>query len=99
MIQNVLPQSQTAIQPQITIRSGGPSGLRVRLDAVGTDASSGLLRLTDAKASLTAPLTPNQTIVYPELELFGGTVVGTGKPPYTGGAVVPPTPVEVIRKP
>jgi filamentous hemagglutinin len=99
VIQNVLPQTQTAIQSQITIISGGPSDLRVRLDAIGTDMLTGLFRLTDSKASLAAPLTPNQIIVYPELEVFGGTVVGKGKPPYVGGTVIPPTKVDIIRKP
>ena len=56
------------------------------------------MRLTDGKASATAPLTPNQAIVYPELEVHGGTVVGNGKPPYLGGTVIPPTKVDVIRK-
>jgi hypothetical protein len=50
------------------------------------------------KASSTAPFTPNQTVVYPELELYGGTVVGRGKAPYIGGTNIPPTVVDVIRK-
>ena len=99
LIQSVLPRTQTSIQPQITIKSSGPSGLRVRMDAVGTDIQSGLFGLTDGKASMTAPLTPNQFIVYPELNVFGGTVVGKGKSPYVGGTVIPPTQVDIIRKP
>jgi RHS repeat-associated protein len=98
LLNTQLPQTQNNIQPQITIRSSGPSGLNVRLDAVGTDTASRAIVLTDGKASATAPLTRNQTIVYPELPVYGGTVVGAGKPPYTGGTVIPPTTVNVIRK-
>jgi len=98
LLNNVLPKTQSQIQTQITIKSGGPSGKKVRLDAVGTDSIEGSVRLTDGKASATAPLTPNQAIVYPELEVHGGTVVGNGKPPYLGGTVIPPTKVDVIRK-
>ena len=98
IINNQLPATQTGIQPQITIQSSGPSGMRVRLDAVGTDGS-GAIRLTDGKASPTAPHTPNQTVVYPELEVHGGTVVGKGKGAYPGGTVIPPTKVDIIRKP
>ena len=94
-----LPQTQNDIKPQITIKSDGPSGKRVRADAVGTDKTTGKIRVTDAKASPTAPLTPNQTVVYPELEVYGGTVVGEGKSPYTGGTQIPPTKVDIIRKP
>jgi RHS repeat-associated protein len=97
LLNNVLPKTQSSVRPQISIKSAGPSSLTVRLDAVGTDAS-GTVRLTDGKSSATASLTPNQTIVYPEMPLYGGTVVGEGKPPYTGGTVIPPVPVDVIRK-
>lgn len=98
VIANVLPKTQVNIRPQITIKSNGPSGLRVRLDALGDDVATGTTRLSDMKASGTAPFTPNQTVVYPELELYGGVVVGKGKAPYTGGTKIPPTAVDVIRK-
>lgn len=71
----------------------------MRLDALGTDTATSDIKLTDGKASATAPLTPNQTVVYPELEVSGGVVVGKGKPPYVGGTQIPPTKVDVIRKP
>jgi hypothetical protein len=54
--------------------------------------------LTDGKASPTAPHTPNQTVIYPELEVHGGAVVGKGKGAYPGGTVIPPT-KDIIRKP
>ncbi|HKB12613.1 MAG TPA: LysM peptidoglycan-binding domain-containing protein, partial [Vicinamibacterales bacterium] len=72
VIDNVLPQTQVNIQKQITLKSNGPSGLRVRVDAVGEDIATGALKLTDPKASQTAPYTPNQAIVYPELAIYGG---------------------------
>ena len=77
----IIAKTQVMIQPQITIRSNGPSGLKVRLDAVGQDRMTGDIGLSDMKASKTALLTPNQTIVYPELETHGGIVVGKGKAP------------------
>jgi filamentous hemagglutinin len=91
---NTLPPS---VVDSFTIQSSSPSGLSTRLDAVGTD-QNGIIQLTDAKGSANAPLTPNQTIVYPELPIYGGVVVGKGKPPYIGGTIIPPTPVTIIRK-
>jgi len=99
VVQNQLPATQASVQPQITIKSNGPSGVKVRLDAVGTDKSTGDVKLTDAKASATAPLTANQQVGYPEIATHGGTVVGKGKPPYTGGTQIPPTTVDVVKKP
>ncbi|WP_446812192.1 RHS repeat-associated core domain-containing protein (plasmid) [Methylomonas sp. 2BW1-5-20] len=98
VLSNVLPQTQSNIQPQITIKSNGPSGLNVRLDALGTNVETGTTVLSDMKASSTAPLTPNQAVVYPELEIYGGTVVGNGKAPYVGGTQIPPSIVDIIRK-
>jgi filamentous hemagglutinin len=96
-LNNELPKTQSQVQPQITIKSKGPSGKKVRLDAVGTENETGGIKLSDGKASDTAGLTPNQKIVYPELETHGGVVRGKGKPPYTGGTKIPPTKVDIIR--
>jgi len=95
---NVLPMTQTNIQRQITVRSSGPSSLKVRLDTIGIDRTTGAVRLTDMKASSTAPLSPNQTVVYPELKLYGGVVVGRGKGSFAGGVMIPPTTVDIVRK-
>jgi hypothetical protein len=92
-----LSETQTNIRTQITIKSKGPSGLRTRMDAVGQEESK--IKLSEFKASEKAPLTDNQEAVHPELEEYGGTVVGKGKPPYVGGTQIPPTHVDVIRKP
>eukprot|EP00456_Euglypha_rotunda_P078472 TRINITY_DN74_c0_g1_i12.p2 TRINITY_DN74_c0_g1~~TRINITY_DN74_c0_g1_i12.p2 ORF type:complete len:517 (-),score=63.07 TRINITY_DN74_c0_g1_i12:4228-5778(-) len=99
LFQKQLPKIQNELQPQITLKSAGPSGKKVRIDAIGKDLETGEIRLTDGKASATAPHTPNQKIVYPELETHGGVVVGNGKPPYSGGTIIPPTKVDIIRKP
>nr|WP_052420987.1 hemagglutinin repeat-containing protein [Paraburkholderia ferrariae] len=99
VVTDVLPQTQVNIQQQITIKSNGPSGLKVRLDALGQNVDTGATQLSEMKGSQTAPLTPNQTVVIPELATYGGTVVGNGKPPYVGGTVIPPTTVDIYRKP
>jgi hypothetical protein len=96
---NMLSEDQISIQPQITIKSNGPSGLKARADAVGRVRATGEIAISEMKASSTAPLTPNQRVVYPELETHGGTVVGKGKAPYVGGTQIPPTRVAIIRKP
>jgi hypothetical protein len=97
LLKKELPKTQSDVQPQITIKSNGPSGKKVRLDAVGKEKVTDDIKLTDGKASDTAGLTPNQKVVYPELERHGGTVVGKGKPPYDGGTKIPPTKVDIIR--
>ena len=71
----------------------------MRVDAVGTDPSTGGIKIADGKASPNAPFTPNQKIVYPELKVCGGTVVRQGKPNSVGGTLIPPTEVEIIRMP
>lgn len=98
LLSSVLPETQTGLRTQITIRSNGPSNLKVRMDIVGKDGT-GAIRLTDGKSSPTAPLQPNQVIVYPELEIHGGVVVGKGKAPYTGGTAIPPTKVDILIPP
>jgi hypothetical protein len=98
VVRDVLPQSQINIKTQITIKSSGPSGLKVRLDALGEDIATGSTRLSDMKASKIAPFTRNQTIAYPELEVYGGVIVGKGKAPYLGGTKISPTVVDIIRK-
>lgn len=99
VLNNVLPRTQANIQPQITVLTNGPSGLKVRLDAIGVNSTTGDIVLTDAKSSPTASLTANQTIVYPELQTYGGTVVGQGKAPYVGGTPIPPSNVQIVRRP
>jgi filamentous hemagglutinin len=85
---------QTNVVRQVTIRTG--SGVRTRIDIIGTDAA-GSIRLTEAKSSATARLTPNQRAAFPEIAASGGTIVGKGKPGYPGGTQIPPTRVAICR--
>ena len=39
----------------------------------------------------------NQKLGFPEIEKTGATVVGKGKPGFTGGTRIPPTRVDIIR--
>ncbi|MBF0840078.1 hypothetical protein [Streptococcus acidominimus] len=56
------------------------------------------IKIVDYKSSPTAPLTKNQKKGFPELQDYGGTVVGSGKEPFVGGTVIEPgTRVEIIR--
>jgi hypothetical protein len=99
VVEKQLPETHDDIRKQITIKSNGPSGVKVRADAVGTEKATGQIQAVDAKGSQTAPLTKNQKIGYPEIETHGGTVVGEGKAPYTGGTQIPPKTVKIVRKP
>ena len=85
---------QTGIVRQVTVET--ESGIKTRLDLVGRDAS-GSVRLTEAKASETARLTPNQRTAFPEIAETGCTVCGQGKPGFPGGTRIPPTNVEIVR--
>lgn len=53
--------------------------------------------VTEAKSSQTAPLTPNQKVAFPEIAQTGATVIGSGKSPFIGGTLIPPTQVNIIR--
>jgi RHS repeat-associated protein len=97
--QNVKPQieeTQTGVQEQLTVKT--ESGTKTRVDFAGT-TKSGETALTETKSSADAPLTPNQTKAFPEIEQTGATVVGQGKPGFPGGTKIPPTKVNVIRPP
>jgi hypothetical protein len=87
--------TQTDVVDQVTVKT--KSGVKTRIDVVGTDVQSGQVKLTEAKSSSTAPLTTNQKQAYPEIAESGATVVGKGKAPYTGGTPIPPTMVDVVR--
>lgn len=88
-----LRQTHEVVAPQVTIRT--PSGVRTRVDFVTRDGTQ--IGCVECKASATAPLTPNQTAAFPEIEQVGGVVVGKGKPGIPGGTVIPPTRVQIRR--
>jgi RHS repeat-associated protein len=96
-------EGQTDLARQVTIRpyqdalgTLAPSNTRVRADNLGRQATA--IRITDAKATGTAPFTLNQTRGYPLIEQYGGIVVGNkGGALYPAGTVIPPTKIDVYR--
>lgn len=79
---------------EVTVKTD--SGVRTRIDMMGRDAD-GNISCVECKSSETAPLTRNQKLGFPEIEKTGATVVGKGKPGFTGGTRIPPTRVDIIR--
>ncbi|WP_308073864.1 hypothetical protein, partial [Neisseria polysaccharea] len=55
-------------------------------------------KVSEYKASITAPLTKNQKKAFPEIERTGATVVGKGKLGYPKGNKIKPTKVIIERK-
>ena len=72
------------------------SGAKTVMDVAAKD-SSGTVVLREAKSSATARLTPGQAAAHPEIEQTGVTVMGKGKPGFSGGTTIPPTKVQVVR--
>ena len=71
--------------------------LRTRVDAIGLDTNGNVV-IDEYKSSLTAPLTDNQKISFPEIFESGATVVGKGKGIFSGGYQIPSgTKVTIIR--
>lgn len=90
-------KKQNKVVQEITIKT--KSGLKPRVDIAGFSKKTGKLQLTEAKGSLKAPLTKVQKKAYPEIEKYGGVVVGKGKPGLPGGTKIPPTKIKIVRKP
>lgn len=87
-------QNNNAVE-QITIKTS--SGVKTRVDAIGLD-SNGKVVINEYKSSLTAPLTDNQKIAFPEIYESGGIVVGKGKGIFSNGYQISPgTKVAIIR--
>ncbi len=78
---------------QVTLQT--PSGVRTRVDMMGNNESG--VCIVECKSSATAPLTKNQSLAFPEIEQFGATVVGQGKPGFPGGTFIGPTKVQIVR--
>jgi hypothetical protein len=89
-----LMQIDTRVSPQVTVET--PTGARARLDFVSEDAS-GVIKCTECKASAAAPVRSGQATAFKEIARAGATVVGKGKPGFTGGTVLPPTTVDIVR--
>lgn len=80
---------------QVTIEV--KDGTKTRMDFVSIE--DGNIKLTEAKSSATAPLTPNQKTAHPQIEQYGGTIKGNngnniGLP---SGTEIPPTKVDIVR--
>jgi filamentous hemagglutinin len=89
-----LTTSADVVAPQITVKTA--SGTRTRVDFVTRDAS-GKISCVECKSSGTAPLTKNQARAFPEIAGTGATVVGRGKPGFSGGSLIPPAHVKIRR--
>ncbi|WP_339213314.1 toxin [Solibacillus sp. FSL W8-0372] len=72
------------IVEQVTIKTN--QGTKIRVDAIGTDKSTGNIVIQEYKSSTTAPLTKNQVKGFPELQSGGGNVVGKGN--FKGGTPI-----------
>lgn len=81
---------------QVTLQT--PSGVRTRVDIASKDLETSEVHLTELKSSLTAPLTKNQKLAFPEIEKHGAIIKSRNKPPFDYLGVIPPTKVKVIRK-
>ncbi|MHB1530031.1 MAG: hypothetical protein ACYCXT_11505 [Acidiferrobacteraceae bacterium] len=77
-----LEGSGLTVGQQISIQT--ESGITTRLDFLTQDPLTGEIGCIECKASPTAPLTPNQTLGFPEIEQSGGTILGAGKPGFPG---------------
>jgi len=85
----------TGVGKEVTVQT--PDGARTRLDFIARD-TEGTILCFECKSSATAPLTKNQRLAFPGIELDGATIVGKGKPGFPGGTQLPPTPV-IIQRP
>lgn len=81
---------------QVTLQT--PSGVRTRVDIASKNLETSEVHLTELKSSLTAPLTKNQKLAFPEIEKHGAIIKSRNKPPFDYLGVIPPTKVKVIRK-
>src|SRR5262249_39077292 len=81
------------LAPQITVRT--KNGDRARLDFLLRNGDT--VECIECKSSETAPHTPNQKKVYPEIARSGATIVGRGKPGFPGGMIIAPRSVRIIR--
>jgi RHS repeat-associated protein len=94
-VKQEVEKTQDNVQEQVTIKT---KTSRTRVDFIGIDKETGEIKITEAKASQTAPLTKKQKTAHPELEKHGGKIVGKGKPGYPKNTRIPPTKVDVKRQ-
>ncbi|MDE3184756.1 MAG: hypothetical protein KGM16_15165, partial [Bacteroidota bacterium] len=94
VINDVVKSGEKNVAEQVTIKAN--NGVKTKVD-VASRTETGTIKLREAKASETAPLSKNQKAAHPSIEQSGGVVVGKGKPGFPGGTQIPPTKVEVVR--
>ena len=83
-------------EERVAIRFRYQSGSKA--DVLAQNRANGIVVINEYKSSLTAPLTSNQKIAFPEIFESGATVVGKGKGIFSGGYQIPPgTNVTIIR--
>jgi hypothetical protein len=88
-------RAEIDVARQLTVEL--PSGTQVRHDFVTRNRVTNQIGCLECKGSATAPLTPNQTRAFREMEEHESTVVGRGKPGFPPGMKIPPTKVEIRR--
>jgi hypothetical protein len=88
-------QEEIEFARQITVQL--PSGARVRLDFVTRNRVTGEIRCLECKSSPTAQVTTDQDAAFREMEQDQATIMGKGKPGFSGGMKIPPTQVEIKR--
>jgi filamentous hemagglutinin len=90
-----LDRNEFDVARQLTLEL--PSGTQVRHDFVTRNRVTGQIGCIECKSSATAPVKPNQTKAFREMEEHESTVVGRGKPAFPPGMKIPPTKVEIRR--
>ena len=83
------------LEPEKEVLVETSSGIRTRIDVLHT--RNGNVRCTECKASLSAPLTKNQRLAFPEIEKSGAVVI-SDTPTYSKGTVIKPHKVIIERK-
>jgi hypothetical protein len=93
-----LAKSQGNVAEQLRVRAYGPDGKLlpgyVKLDLSG---NTGQFYANEYKLSINSPLTNRQAQLFPNLELYGGKIVGSqaSNIGYPKGTILPPTLVNI----
>ena len=80
---------------QVTVKT--PTGSRTRVDFVTRNHETSEIDCIECKGSETARVRRNQREAHTDIEQYGATVVGKGKPGFPGGMKIPPTSVQILR--
>jgi hypothetical protein len=80
-------QNGKALACQATVMSY--KGNTARADFLTRDPLTDEIEAIEAKSSQTAPLTPKQTLAYPEIIEGGGFYIGADRPSFPRGTIIP----------